>query len=753
MQKLLIRRTLRDIRTNLLKYLALCLLMFLVMFLVISIVGSSDSIIRTVDSKAVKNYLEDGQFGMLMPLNDTDIHQIEEEDVVLEKSFYLDFPSENSSTLRVMKNRKQINLIDLSEGRIARTDREIVLERLFAKAHKLSINDTLTVGGRDFIITGIGTSPDYDNCLQSLSDMSSDGKVFGTAFVTDTAYTELLDSQTALHSEEYRYSFILPANMTYLDLKNTLLDFESAHKEVQNKLTDFVKSSDNPRIKAAIDDVKINRNVGLLAGIILLVLISYVISVFVIHSIEQESAIIGTLYALGLRQKQLLLHYTMLPVILCFIGGILGTSAGYSKTGLNIMMAETSSYYSTPPIKITYLPALLIYGLLLPPLIALVVNTLLIRKKLNQSPLHLLRKENKQGGISKKQLKTGSFIRIFQLRQFLREKRSCFAVLAGMFISLLVLILGLNCYALSKNIKVQNISDTKYEYMYQFKYPDKKIPADSYAVYIEGLKKEVLGYDMKVNIIGIDDNNPFFPAITSNAKNEISISTSVASKYGLHTNDELIFHDKLNDNIYGFVVKEIVNYSPGLNCFMDIDSMRELFGRSDDFYNVIYADHKLNISADKLYSVSTKGDIEKSSSIFMEIMMPLILTMTISAALIFLIVLYQMMKVMIDRSLGSISLMKVFGYKDKEIRKLYLDGNFILVSISALFIIPFAKWIMDRIYPYFVSNVACGLDLSWSPITYILIYIGILLSYLLIRSILLYKLKKVMPADILKDRE
>jgi ABC-type lipoprotein release transport system permease subunit len=753
MQKLLLRRTLRDIKTNLLKYLALCLLMVLVMFLVISLVGSADSIIRTVEHKAVQNQLEDGQFGMLMPLTDNDIDNLKKQDVVLEKNFYLDFSSKDSSTLRIMKNRKQINLIEISEGRLARTDREIVLERLFAQSHGLNTGDIITIGAYEFTVSGIGTSPDYEHCLQSLSDMSSDGQVFGTAFVTSVAYTTLLNSQTALHSEEYLYSFILPENMNYSELKETLLDLSLVHGETQNKLTDFVKSSDNPRIKAAIDDVTINRNVGLLAGIILLVLISYVISVFVIHTIEQESAIIGTLYALGLKQKQLLFHYTMLPVILCFIGGILGTLAGYSKTGLSMMTAETSSYYSTPPVETTYHPALLVYGLLLPPLIAFVVNALLIHKKLNQSPLSLLRKDQNRGTVSKKQLQSGNFIRIFQLRQFLREKRSSFAVLAGMFISLLVLILGLNCYALSRNIKVKSISDTKYEYMYQYKYPDEKIPSDGYAVYVEGLKKEVLGQDMKVNIIGTNNDNPFFPDITSKSKTEISISTSVASKYGLHTNDEFILHDKLNDNIYGFVVKEIVDYSPGLNCFMNIDSMRELFGRSDDFYNVVYADHKLTIDSDKLYSVSTKRDVERSSSIFMEIMMPLILTMTVSAALVFLIVLYQMMKVMIDRSVTSISLMKVFGYRNKEIRKLYLDGNFLLVSFSALFIIPLAKWIMDKIYPFFVSNVACGLDLTWMPLMYVLIYIGLVLSYLLIRSILLNKLKKVTPADILKDRE
>lgn len=857
MQKLLLRRVLRDIKANIFRYLALFLLIVLVMFLIVSMVGSAESIIGTVDKKASKNHLEDGQFGVFIPLGNNTIEKLRDKGVTLEECFYLDFSGKSGSTLRVMKNREQINLVELTKGRLAETKHEIVLERIYAAAHKINIGDSLDIGGSSYTVTGIGTSADYDHCLKNLSDMSSDGHVFGTAFVTSPAYEELLQSGKALHTQEYRYSYLLTGDVTDTGLKNDLSDLklspneindtffqemvnremgpqndtkdgmqtlvdstnelsnalntfkdsvsayttglhqiyegyseisegagrlnEEAQKladngeefrggvvELQDKtnelleeyfhfetgnLTDFVKAADNPRIKAANGDVEINRNVGKMAGIILLVLITYVISIFIIHSIEQESSIIGTLYALGLKQKQLLFHYTMLPVILCFFGGAVGTLLGYSKQGISFMTGESSAYYSIPPIDTVYTPGLLIYGLIIPPLTAFVVNVLLIRKKLNQNALSLLRKEQVHKGNSYRQLKSGNFIRMFQVRQFLREKRSCFAVLAGMFISLLVLVLGLNCYALCRNLQTQNVADTKYEYMYQYKYPAETAPRNSYAAYVKNLKKEVMGYNMEISIIGLNEENSFFPSITSKKQNEISISSSVADKYGIQAGEELMLHDEVNEKVYGFTVKEVINYSPGLCCFMDIGSMRALFGQDSDFYNVVYSDHELDIDAGRLYAVSTKADIEKSSNIFLENMMSLIVTMSSAAILIFIIVLYQMMKVMIDRSAVSISLMKIFGYRDKEIQRLYLDGNFLLISIGALIMIPAAKWLMNAIYPVFVANVACGLDLSWTPMMYILTYSGILLSYLLIRTVLLGRLKKTTPSEVLKNRE
>ena len=64
MQKLLLRRTLRDLKANIFRYLTLFLFVFLCMFIVVGVVGSAESVIQTVHEKARLNSLEDGQFGV-----------------------------------------------------------------------------------------------------------------------------------------------------------------------------------------------------------------------------------------------------------------------------------------------------------------------------------------------------------------------------------------------------------------------------------------------------------------------------------------------------------------------------------------------------------------------------------------------------------------------------------------------------------------------------------------------------------------
>ena len=99
----------------------------------------------------------------------------------------------------------------------------------------------------------------------------------------------------------------------------------------------------------------------------------------------------------------------------------------------------------------------------------------------------------------------------------------------------------------------------------------------------------------------------------------------------------------------------------------------------------------------------------------------------------------------------NIALMKVFGYRKKEIKKLYLDGNFYMIAIGALISVPLSKKLMDAMYPVMVSNIACGMNLSFTWQMYALIYAGIIITYLVINKLLVRKIYKVGLSDALKE--
>ncbi len=1125
MQRILSKRVLRDIRGNLLRYLALFFLVALVMYMVVAIVGAAETIMQGTKESGRIHHREDGQFGVFVPLTDDEIAQITEKGVTLQRDFSLDFHL-GQSTLRVYRARETVDLFVPSQGSKVPAQGEILLEQHYAEKHELGLGDTLTVGGRDFTVTGIGSTPDYDAAYEKTSDTTVDSNLFGVGFVTAEDYEALKVGGENFRTEDYTYTYLLNDAMTDQELKELLQSFEldrskvtdtyflemladaeetkndiqdgirelldgvneladgvdelaehnaeltdaadtlfdamleqvndslkdagvevtltssnyeqqlntmianphaytasmrqdlqdikksldelqeytdgikaytdgvnaasdgsgklvvgmgqiTANSDALNQgadaifnailgmvneqlqaqfrtsgfpflglttdgygkeldqmattftqmgdsqvaaqlsavksqldtvaqfrdgvkaytkgvgeasignqqlfcglstlytasevvvdgtdavvdalidmveaqlkesditvdltadnykeelerltaegssvdvklkdslkdakdtladledfregiidytdavdeiadgsrelrdgvqelqdetddmieeyftfdidnLTQFLIAADNPRMDAAAGDVIINRFAGILAGIILMVLFTYVISVFVIHNIEKESSVIGALYALGVTRGQLLFHYLLNPMLISFLGGAVGCILGFSKYGTGWQMGDSIAYYSLPPMQIVTPGYLLFYSLIMPPVTAAVVNYLVINKKLKCTALSLLRNEQtagKAGRIQNMNLGNMKFLLRFQIRQMLREIRSAFAVVIGMFICLLILMLSIDCAVLCINFGNACLEETKYAYMYTYKYPTENVPEGGIPAYVENLKKEAYGYNLDVTVLGIDDDNPYFPIVTADKKNEIVISSAAAQKFGVKVGDKLVLSDEVNERDYAFTVKNIVNFTSGVYVFLDRDVMQELFDQEDDYYNVVFADHALDIDNGRLYATVTKENVEESSQIFTDMMGPMVIMLVAISALIFMIVMYLMMKVMIDRSAFSISLMKVFGYRRREIRRLYLDGNFYVILLGALICVPLAKWSMDLVYPYCIANVAIGMDLKFTPQIYIMIYGGIWLCYMVINFLLVGRLNKLVPAEVLKNRE
>lgn len=479
----------------------------------------------------------------------------------------------------------------------------------------------------------------------------------------------------------------------------------------------------------------------------------YVISVFVVHSVEREAPVIGALYSLGVKKKDLLGHYITLPTFVAFIGGTIGTALGFSPIGIGTQLEDSYGYFSLPQYDICYAPYLLVYGLVLPPVISAAVNALVINKKLSRTALSLIKNEQSASNYRRFNIKTKSFVTMFRLRQMVRELRSAITVVLGMLVSLMVVMLGLDCLIMCQAVKDNNAADTDYEYMYLYKYPEDEIPAGGESAYVKTLSTDCMGYTLDVTVIGLNENSRYFDARPEKGKNKAIINNSLVERYGYAKGDRVTFTDTAADQDYSFTVTGIAQYSPGFTIFMDIESMRELFGEDEDYFNAVFFDRELDIDKGRLYSVTSKADIKLSAGVFVEQMGLLVYTLLIAGTVIFIVVMYLMMGVMIDRSSFGISLIKIFGYRPKEVRSLYLNGNLTIISVGALICIPLAKFLMDCIYPYFIPNVACTMVLSFPPYLYLIIYAAVLAVYFVSTALLTRKLSRITPAEVLKNRE
>lgn len=523
--------------------------------------------------------------------------------------------------------------------------------------------------------------------------------------------------------------------------------------EAPDDIMEFMLRKDNLRIGGAAGDIEINKMIGMVAGIVVIVLFTYVLSVFVIHQIQSESSVIGALYALGVKKKDLMAHYITLPTVISFLGGLTGAAVGMSGFGSSWQMSDSYEYYSLPWFGRVIPPYLIIYALVMPPVVSLIVNYLVINKSLSRTALSLIRNEQKISRSKDIRLGDMPFMRKFRIRQMIRERRTAFTIIAGMMISLLIFMMGMDCYVLCESVGRLSVEDTRYEYLYSFKYPEKEVPAGGEEAFVRTLKKESFGYTLDITVMGTDGDNPFIDVKPVRGKNKIVASDAVTLRYGLKKGDKLILTDNADDTDYAFTIADIVPYSVGLTVFMDIDSMRDLFGEDEDYYNVVMSDRELDIEPGRLYSVTTKGDVDRSSDIFLDLMRPMYTMLLTMSAVIFCIVMYLMTAVMIDRAGFGISLVKIFGYKTKDVKKMYLNGNRTIVILGALISVPLAKLLIDTIFPIFIANVCCTVHLEFRWYHYALLFAGIILCYQLVSAVLTCKLDKITPAEVLKNRE
>ena len=907
--KSLNKRIIRELRSHFGRYLALLFMIVLGMYLVVSVAGMAETTIAGTEKYNERCRLQDGQFTVFIPLTDGQLKTLSDKYGSIEKIFSVDVSvrsGDNGSekTLRIFNVRKEINLINIDEGRLPEKDDEIVIMNLFAERNDLKAGDSIRLSGKDYRICGIGCVPDYNLTVKNFSDMTADPVSFGVAFVSEAAYEEIKKGEDA-GVEDYTYAYRLrdserlsakekeakarelkdeikdidfdyrASGNTYLieyvdrmykdktdfeealdeltdgtdelydgitevydgaselndgtaefyddveennksfallqaspysaltqitdgylegaaelkdgaeelkdgidELKDGAEEFRDGVEEFDEEVRDFLEENikenipnlesfyenkDNPRIASdAASDVILKRLVSLVAGAILVMLFAYVISVFIIHQINEESSVIGTLYAMGVKKSSLIAHYVLLPTVVTFLAGLIGMAVGFSKAGVDFQMLDSYLYYSIPQMEKIYPLYIILYCLVMPPVISVIVNVLVINKKLSKTALSLIKNEQESlvkgasvsaNAAGKGRRNEGSFLRQFSSRQISRERRSVLTVIMGMVVALLIFMIGLNCYVLCNNVKKDNIEDINYEYMYVLKYPMEEAPKDAEVCYMKNLSMKYLDYSLDVNIIGIDEDNKYYNFKTSGNKKELVIASSTAQKYDLSVGDTFVLADISEDRSYAFTVSDIVDYSIGLTAYMDIDEMRELFGEEDDYFNMLVSDKDLKIDAGRVYSVTKRADIENAAGIFVDQMMSLVVILIVVSILIFIAVMYLMLNVMIDRAAFGISLVKIFGYRMREIRKVYLDGNFYAVIAGACIGIPIVKKIADSIYPYFIANTAMGMDLKFEWFLYAGILGGVVFVYLVISSILTGKIKRIVPVEVLKNRE
>ena len=236
----------------------------------------------------------------------------------------------------------------------------------------------------------------------------------------------------------------------------------------------------------------------------------------------------------------------------------------------------------------------------------------------------------------------------------------------------------------------------------------------------------------------------------------IVFGRGLLDKFGWKEGEQVDFYDKYEDKNYSLEYTgngSTWGSKSDMNVYMSLDDFNGLFGNDASYFNGYASDEKLDLDARYFASDTTPDDMRAVGDQFIGMMSNLIGLMVGLAVFIFLLFMYLLTKAVLDRSARSISYMKVFGYRDGEISRLYIRSITLCVAASLVLSLPVIIGSLTAIFRAMLISYNGNIEI-YVPCWSMAACVGIgFATYLVVALLHTRSIKRVSLAEALKVQE
>ena len=185
------------------------------------------------------------------------------------------------------------------------------------------------------------------------------------------------------------------------------------------------------------------------------------------------------------------------------------------------------------------------------------------------------------------------------------------------------------------------------------------------------------------------------------------------------------------------------------------ETVNEIFDLGDDYFGGYFSDTKIT-DIDEKY-IGSVIDLESLTKISRQLdvsMGDMMGMMYGFAVIIFLVVIYLLSKVIIEKNAQAISMTKILGYTDGEISRLYILSTSLVVVICLLLSLPIERQVMEVLFREMMLASISGWITMWvDPMIYVkMMAIGIA-SYAVVAALEFRRIRHVPMDEALKNVE
>lgn len=754
------KRFLRELKGELAKYIVIFVFMTAVIGLISGFLIADGSMYDTYNKSFEKYNIEDGNFELYSKADESVIDKLEKENVTIYENFYkeeivvrhnnIKNDEDSQSTLRFYVNREEVDKVDLMEGSLPEDINEIAIDRMYAENNDIKVQDTLTVGSRILKVTGLVALSDYSSLFSDNSDTMFDSLKFGVGVVSQKCFDAYDD--THIH---YVYSWLYDNKPE--DDKEAKLMADDFVKTISANaiLVNYIPQYINQAIHFTGDDIGSDRSMMIVLLYVLIVIMAFVFAVTTNNTIVKEANVIGTLRASGYTRGELLRHYILLPIIVTIFGALVGNILGYTVFK-DIFVATYYGSYSLPTYHTLWNADAFLLTTVVPVIIMLVINIVIIGCRLKLSPLKFLRRD--LSGKQKKKamrLPAFGFFNRFRLRIIIQNMPNYITLFIGILFANVLLLFGIMLGPMLTHYQ-NEITDkliAKHQYVLKTLVDVDDNAAEKYCVKtlatIEGrLKSE------DVLVYGVKDNSIYADINTASLKdNEVYITNGYADKFRIKKGDKITLKEKYDDNEYEFTVKDMYDYPSSFAIFMSDAAFKNVFDKSEDYYSGYFSDNILDIDEKYVATQITLDDLTKVSRQLDRSMGETFNLVKIFAVVLFAVLMFLLTKLIVEKNTTSISMVKILGYSNREISRLYVTSTTIVVVLSVALSIGLSVIIMNYLFRVFMEEMSGWISCYYAPHIFPVMFILNITVYAVISFFMMAMIKKIPMDEALKTVE
>ena len=767
------KRIFREFRSEFGKYAVIFLFMVLTIGLESGDMVASDSMIATCNERYQKYHVENGHFHLKQAMKDKAIEKIEKDDVTIYPDFYVERTyqgkDKKEKKLRIYESREEINKLCIMDGALPKKDNEIVIDRMFADNNTTKTGDKLTIDGKTYTVSGLVSFSDYTTMFENNTDMMFDSVNFGVAMGTKEEFKSLSE-KSLTYNYAWTYNAGDPADDIEEkkwsdDLMDTVVDAAGEGGgatmlgsmlgvlNMDNGIDDYVPRYANQAMNFAGDDLGSDRGSMLAFLYILIAVLAFIFGVTISHTITKESTVIGTLRASGYTKGELFRHYLAMPVIVTLIAAVIGNILGYSYMKQVIADLYYSSY-SLPKYETLWNQQAFVLTTVVAILLMFLVTGITLMRKLKYSPLQFIRRDLTKSKRRKAvKLPHFSFFNRFRLRIILQNISGYLTLVFGIFVATTILLFGMMFLPLLDHVSKisRDHMMAKYQYMLKGDAETSNKDAEKFAAYTMNTYMDDYNQEA-ATVYGIFDDSRYVK--TKLPKKGAVITSGMAEKYKLKNGDAFLLKEQYEDKLIRFQVRGILDSPTTIGVYLSHSYYEDLFNVDKDYYCAYFSDSRItDISTNKILSTITSRDVTKMADQLKVSMGNMFQIVEGFAVVMFILVVYLLTKIILERNSTSISMVKILGYEDGEIGRLYLVATSWVVIFSVLLSFVLVTELIRLIFVAFMKGYSGWIPFGIATNTYVECFILTVISYLVVAVMQMRKIKKVPMDEALKNVE